>query len=167
MLSNGVAVLDSPTEFVIDFFQGLSRPALIVGRVVMAPRTMANFYGALQENLGRFTQSFGPPPSLPKPPAQRPTLQEIYENYRLPEELLSHSPSEFHFDFITGFYPTAAVSTRVFMAAAHIPRVVAALGNALKTFEQRHRAPPPAEHDKPSWPQTGGDLSPDDPSRHQ
>jgi hypothetical protein len=153
VMSNGVAVLDSPTEFVIDFFQGLTRPPLIVARVVLAPRTMANFHAALRENLDRYVKTFGPPPPLPPPPAQRPTIQEIYENYRLPEEVMSgayansvmitHSPSEFDFDFITGFYPTAAVSSRVFMSAPHVPRVLAALANALKQFEQRYRPRPP------------------------
>jgi len=149
VLSNGVAVLDSPTEFIIDFFQGLSRPPLIVARVVMAPRNLASFQAALRENFDRYTKTFGPPPPLPPPPAQRPTIQEIYDTYRLPEELLSggysnsvmitHSPSEFGFDFITGFFPTAAVSSRVFMAAPHIPRVIAALNNAMKQFEQRYQ----------------------------
>src|ERR1039458_779258 len=55
---------------------------------------------------------YGPPTPVPD---RRPTIQEIYENFRLPEELLSgsyansvligHSPTEFFFDFITGFYP--------------------------------------------------------------
>lgn len=149
VLSNGVAVLDSPTEFIVDFFQGLSRPPLIVARVVMAPRNLAAFQAALRENFDRFTKSFGAPTPLPPPPAQRPTIQEIYDTYRLPEELLSggyansvmitHSPSEFGFDFITGFFPTAAVSSRVYMAAPHIPRVIAALTNAMKQFEQRYQ----------------------------
>lgn len=148
VLSNGVAVLDSPTEFIVDFFQGLSRPPLIVARVVMAPRNLASFQAALRENFDRYTKSFGAPPPLPPPPAQRPTIQEIYDTYRLPEELLSggyansvmitHSPSEFGFDFITGFFPTAAVSSRVYMSAPHIPRVISALTNAMKQFEQRY-----------------------------
>jgi hypothetical protein len=149
VLSNGVAVLDSPTEFIIDFFQGLSRPPLIVARVVMAPRNLASFHAALRENFDRYAKTFGAPPPLPPPPAQRPSIQEIYDTYRLPEELLSggysnsvmitHSPSEFGFDFITGFFPTAAVSSRVFMAAPHVPRVIAALNNAMKQFEQRYQ----------------------------
>src|SRR5579862_9735695 len=61
VLSNGIAVLDSPTEFVIDFFQGLSRPPLIVARVVMAPRNMVSFLAALRDNFDRYTKTFGPP----------------------------------------------------------------------------------------------------------
>ena len=53
--------------------------------------------------------------------------------------MITHSPSEFGFDFITGFFPTAAVSSRVYMSAPHIPRVIAALTNAMKTFEQRYQ----------------------------
>ena len=157
VLSNGVAVLDSPTEFVIDFFQGLTRPPLIVARVVMAPRNLVSFMAALRENLDRYTKTFGQPPPLPPPPGNRPTLQEIYDTYRLPEELqsgayansvmITHSPSEFGFDFITGFFPTAAVSSRVYMSAPHIPRVMGALTNAVKQYEQRYQVrigPPPS-----------------------
>jgi hypothetical protein len=35
------------------------------------------------------------------------------------------------------------VSARVFMSAPHVPRVLAALANALRQFEQRYRPRPP------------------------
>jgi hypothetical protein len=147
-----VIVHDGPTEFVIDFLQGLSRPPQIAARVVLAPQTMSNFITALRENLGRYSQAFGPPPPLPKPSAPRPTVQELYDNFKLTDEQLSgsyangvmvgHSPAEFLFDFVTGFYPTAAVSSRVFLAAPQVPPALEAFINAFRQFEQRTRRPP-------------------------
>ncbi len=163
VLSTGVVVLDSPTEFVIDFLHGLTRPAHVAARVVLAPATMNNFVNAVRDNLGKFSQTFGQPAALPKPPPHRPTIQEIYENFKLPDEQMSgtyangvmigHSATEFFFDFITGFYPTAAVSARVFLAAPQMPRVLDAIANAQRQWEQRYRqqsgsgpaAPPPGE----------------------
>ena len=44
----------------------------------------------MDENLNKFVSQFGPPAPLPQPPNQRrPTIQEIYENFKLPEELYS------------------------------------------------------------------------------
>ncbi len=121
VFSTGVLVQDGPGEFVLDFLQGLARPPAIVARVVLSPLAMVSFVNSLKENLGNFTKTFGTPQPLPKPPTQnRPTIQELYEHFKLPEELMSgvysnsfliaHAPSEFVFDFITGFFPTAAVA---------------------------------------------------------
>ena len=80
-----------------------------------------------------------------------PTLAEIYENVKLPDELLSgspansvmigHSASEFYFDFITSFYPTAAVSARVFVAAQQMPRVIHTLSTAYGQYQRRINPP--------------------------
>jgi hypothetical protein len=159
-LGTGVIVLTGPNEFILDFVQVLARPPQVVARVVMPPAVASSFAGALRDNLEKYTQSFGPPPPLPRPPQRRPTIQEIYENLKIPEELLSgayanaaivgHSPAEFFFDFITGFYPTAAVSARVFVAAAQAPRMLEALAGAVKQFEDRARG-------------AGGDSAPPSP----
>ena len=148
VLSTGVLVLDSPNEFVLDFMQGLTRPYQVAARVVLSPMVMEQFVHALRDNITKYEQRFGPPPTLPKPQTdRRPTLQEIYEDFKLPEELMSgtysnavmvgHSPSEFFFDFITNFFPTSAVSCRVFMSAAQIPRTVEAMGAALQRYQSR------------------------------
>lgn len=148
VLSTGVLVLDSPNEFVLDFMQGLSRPFQVAARVVLTPTVMEQFVHALRENITKYEQRFGPPPTLPKPQTdRRPTLQEIYEDFKLPDEIMSgtyanavmvgHSPAEFFFDFITNFFPTSAVSCRVFMSAAQIPRTVEAMGSALQRFQAR------------------------------
>jgi hypothetical protein len=158
VLSTGVLVLDSPTEFVLDFMQGLTRPYQIVARVVVAPAIMEQLAAAVADNWAKFSQTFPtPPPMPPQPPGHRPTIAEIYENFKLPEELASgtyansvmigHSPTEFFFDFITGFYPHASVSARVMLAAPQIPRMSETLKLALQQYKKRHAPPtPPSNH---------------------
>jgi hypothetical protein len=158
--STGQLVIDSPKEFVIDFFQGLTRPFQVNARVVMTPTTMQELVATLQINLDNYTRSFGPPPPMHVPPQQpRPSIEEIYQNFKLADEMLSgsyansvligHSPSEFFFDFITGFYPNPAVSARVYLPAAHVPRFLNTLRTCLDNYQQRHgkpqQLPPPEE----------------------
>lgn len=75
-----------------------------------------------------------PTPTVPPPPPpKRPTAQEIYDDFKLRDEMLSgsyanavmigHGPHEFSFDFITNFYPQSSVSARVFMAAGQVERL--------------------------------------------
>ena len=154
VMTTGVIVLDSPNEFVLDFLQGLSRPPSIAARVVLPPAVMFSFVNSVRDNLGKYTERFGPPAPLPKPPVQqpRPSIQELYEHFKLPEDLMSgayansvligHSPSEFLFDFITGFYPTASVSCRVFLSAQQIPRTLETLTAALATYQKRFQPQP-------------------------
>ena len=148
VLSTGVLVLDGPNEFVIDFMQALTRPFRVATRVVLSPAVMEQFVAAVRDNIARFEQRFGVIPPLPKPPTdRRPTLQEIYDEFKLPEEQMSgnyanavmvgHSASEFFFDFITNFYPTSAVSSRVFLSAPQMPRLLDAVQVAFGRFQQR------------------------------
>jgi hypothetical protein len=152
VLSTGVLVLDSPSEFVLDFLQGLTRPYQIVARVVVGPQVMEQLVAAVAENLGSFQKQFGTPPPLPaNPPGPRPSLAEIYENFKIPEELMSgnyanslmigHSATEFVFDFITGFYPNAAVSSRVMMSAPQVPRMVDTMKMAIEQYKKRYLPP--------------------------
>ena len=164
VMTTGVIVLDSPNEFVLDFLQNLSRPPQIVARVVLPPAVMHQFVASLRENLGKYTERFGPPAPLPKPPPQqpRPSIQELYEHFKLPDDLLSgsyansvligHTPSEFLFDFITGFFPTAAVSSRVYLSAQQVPRVMDTLTTALQTYQRRFQ-PRPAQGPQEQGPQ--------------
>jgi len=162
VFSTGVIVIEGPEEFVIDFVQGLTRPPRVAARVVVSPNVMSQFIGALRENLQRYEQTFGPPKALPTPPPtdRRPSVQEIYQDLRLPDDLLSgsyattvmigHSPAEFFMDFITRFFPTAAVSARVYMAASQVPRMLQALGSSFQNRihrmqEPKRPPPPPAE----------------------
>ncbi len=80
-----------------------------------------------------------PPPATNKPSSgfqdtgvRRPSAQEIYDDLKIKDELLSgvyanavmigHGPHEFSFDFITNFFPHSAVSSRVFLSAGQVPR---------------------------------------------
>ncbi len=66
------------------------------------------------------------------PSPRRPSAQEIYDDLKIKDELLSgsyanavmigHGPHEFSFDFITNFFPNSAVSARVFLSAGQVPR---------------------------------------------
>lgn len=144
----GQVILDGPKEFVIDFLQGLTRPHQVVARIVLHPQTAAELSDAIARNIELYTKTYGPPPAVPGPvPDRRPTIAEIYENFRLPEDLQSgayansvligHSPTEFFFDFITGFYPVSAVASRIFLPAAQVPRFHKALSSSIAQHATR------------------------------
>ncbi|HEX8912001.1 MAG TPA: DUF3467 domain-containing protein [Humisphaera sp.] len=156
VFTTGQVVLDGPKEFVIDFFQHLTRPHQVVARVVVTPSTMAELIGAMRTNIENYTRAFGPPPPLPLPAPSRTSLQELYDNFKVPDDMLAgvyangvligHSPGEFFLDFLTAFYPAAAVSARIFLAAGQAPRFLAAMENAHKQHLQKmagQQQPPP------------------------
>lgn len=156
IFTTGVLVQDGPYEFVLDFVQGLSRPPQVAGRVVLAPGVMDALVRAFDDNLKKFIQAYGTPAPVPSPHMQRrPTIQEIYENFKLPEELwngvyansvlVGHGPSEFFMDFITSFYPTAAVSCRVYFAAQQAPRLLDTLRLSYQQYLKKH----PPKTDRP------------------
>lgn len=73
-------------------------------------------------------------PGTPKAP---PGIDEIYDDLRLDEEMLSgryanavivrHSAAEFAFDFITRFVPNSCVSARVIVAAPNVRSMLQSL----------------------------------------
>jgi hypothetical protein len=156
--SNGALILQGQHEFVLDFVLNMVQPGQIAARVVLPPTLMPSFLTALRENLQNYQNRFGPPPSLPaqpQPPTP-PSIEEIYSNLKLPDELMSgvyanavmivHTPAEFCFDFITGFYPRSAVSCRVFLSAAQVPGFFNNLQRSFQQFQQKHgggQPPPP------------------------
>ena len=147
--STGAIVMTGGTEFIVDFIMNLGTPASVVTRVVMPHATMPQFIEALKKNLEIYKQRFGDPPSLPQgqQPAKQPTAQEIYDDLKLPDEILSgayangvmigHTPSEFKFDFLTNLFPSSAVSARVFLSAPQVPRLLNSLQSTYKQFQQR------------------------------
>jgi hypothetical protein len=153
------------TEFVLDFVQNLSPPARIVARVVLPHAVLPQVIDALRKNLDMYQQKFGTPPELPRNESKkRPTVQELYDELKLPDEMLagryanglmiSHGASEFKLDFLTNMYPHPAVSTRVYLAAPQVPRVVESLGSTYKQFQQRaqQQRPPQGEDPTPDEP---------------
>jgi len=148
VFSTGVIVMTGANEFILDFLQIVGRPRQISARVVMPHGAMPQFIDALKKNLDIYTQRFGKPPEPPKQPQQnRPSIQEIYDDLKLPDELLpgayangvmiSHAASEFNFDFLTNFFPHSAVSCRVFMSAPQVSRMLESLNTTYQQFIQR------------------------------
>ena len=147
--STGVLVMTGNTEFVLDFVQNLGQPAQIAARVVMPHSTMPQFIQALKTNLDMYTKRFGAPPELPPPnPNQKkPTLQEIYDDLKIADEtlpgsyangvMIGHAASEFKFDFLANMMPTPAVSSRVYLAAPHVPRLLQSLTKTYDEFQKR------------------------------
>ena len=90
---------------------------------------------------------------------RRASAQEIYDDLKLRDEILSgsyanavmigHGPHEFSFDFITNFYPHSAVSARVFLAAGQVARLAESLRGAWDQI--RHRFQPPPGSDQPPF----------------
>jgi hypothetical protein len=161
VFATGTVVLEGPEEFVLDFIQGVARPARVGARIVLNAHVFALFVQALQEALHKYEQQYGTPPPLPKPPPRRSSIQDIYSDLKLPEENLSgtyanavmimHSPAEFSMDFITRFFPTAAVSARVYVSAPQVPRMLEAMSSSLQRYQQRHQGgqPPPGQTPPP------------------
>ena len=60
----------------------------------------------------------------------------------------------FRRNFITGFYPTASVSSRVYLSAQQTPRVLETLSAALVTFQRRftQQQHPPGQQPPPPPP---------------
>ena len=116
---------------------------------------LPQFVQALEQNLSMFTDKFGSPAPIPRPENQpQRSVQEIYDAMKLPDEELSgsfaeavmirHSASEFCFDFITRFFPHAAVSRRVFVAASQVPPLLKALKANLDKLQGDAEDGPPS-----------------------
>ncbi len=170
VFSTGVIVMTGSTEFILDFLQALGKPRQVAARVVMPHAALPQFIEALRKNLEMYTQRFGAihqplnPPQDPNHP--RPTVQEIYDDLKLTDDILSgayangvmisHAMSEFGFDFLTNFFPHSAVSCRVFLSAPQVPRLLDSLQNTFSQFQQRVKEqqrqpqePPPNEDEFP------------------
>lgn len=154
--STGAIVMTGPTEFIVDFLQTIGRPHRVATRVVIPHAVMPQFVEALQKNLDIYRGRFGdppPPPANPNPEARRPSPQEIYDDLKLPDDVLSgvyangvmigHGATEFGLDFLTSFFPQSAVSARVFLASGQVPRLLESLKGAVKQLQDRRQGPGP------------------------
>jgi hypothetical protein len=162
VFGTGAIVMVGQYNFVMDFVQQFGTPVQLVARVVMPHAVLPQFVQALEQNLTMFTDKFGSPAPIPRPenPSQR-SVQEIYDSMKLQDEELSgsfaeavmirHSASEFCFDFITRFFPHAAVSRRVFLATSQVPPLLKALKANLEKLRGEGDNPPlPPPPDEPS-----------------
>jgi hypothetical protein len=79
-------------------------------------------------------------------------VQEIYKDLKMSDDVLSgayatavmisHSPAEFVFDFITRFFPMAAVSARVYLSASQVPRLLDSTSASLQRYVDRQQQKP-------------------------
>ncbi len=149
--STGVIVMTGGSEFILDFVQNIGGPPQVVARVVMPHGVLPQFADALRKNLEMYKQRYGTPPELPKPPqpAKPQSAQELYDELKLPDTLLSgaysngvmigHTASEFKLDFLTNLFPHSAVSSRVYLSAPQIPRLLESLTSTFQQFQERVR----------------------------
>jgi hypothetical protein len=160
VMATGALVIHGPQEFVIDFVQALTKPEL-VARVVVPPNVAFQILSALQENFSRYVGQFGQPMQMPKPaPGERPkSPQEIYDDLKISDDMYSgvyangamvgHTPSEFYIDFLTSFFPRAAVSSRVYISVPRMQGFIDTLsmsvGQYRKAMEQQQKKLPPEE----------------------
>lgn len=149
--STGVIVMTGGTEFILDFVQNIGGPPLVAARIVMPHGVLPQFAEALKKNLSIYSDRFGSPPELPKPPqpAKPQSAQELYDELKLPDSLLSgayangvmigHTASEFKLDFLTNLFPHSAVSARVYLSAPQVPRLLETLTTTFQQFQERVR----------------------------
>ena len=86
-------------------------------------------------------QPSGGQPTPQSSPVQPTPIADIYENLKLPDEMLggvyanmasiSHTASEFCFDFIAQFFPRSAVTARVYMSAPRVPELLGSLKRSI------------------------------------
>ncbi|NBR04703.1 MAG: DUF3467 domain-containing protein [Planctomycetes bacterium] len=163
VFSSGALLLNGQNEFILDFLQRMVQPQRVVARVVMSPPSLLSFCNALEENLSMYQAKFGAPPQLPPPPPGSVPLpiEELYAQLKIADEMLegsysnavmiSHSPSDFVFDFIATFYPRSVVSARVFMSSSQIPPFLNTLKKGFQQFKDKIILPP-AHGQNPSPP---------------
>jgi hypothetical protein len=161
VFSTGILVFEGQSEFILDFLLRMNQPHQVAARVVVPMSLMPRLIAALRDNLENYRKAFGALPTmpLPPPPANPPSIEEIYDRLKIPDEVLSgvyanaalvsHSPAEFCFDFITNFYPKAAVSARVFFSTPQVPLLLNSLVQSWQNHEakmqQRGQQPPPGQ----------------------
>lgn len=155
VFTTGAVVLQGQHEFIVDFLLRMQQPQQVVARVVMPPAVVNQFIMALQENINRYEDRFGPihMPAIPNQNQQRQSAQDLYESLKISDDvqsgsyanavMIGHSPTEFSFDFITTFFPRSSVSQRVFMASANARRLLDSMNHSFQQFQQRLRNPPP------------------------
>ena len=192
VFSTGIAILQGSHEFIVDFLLQMQHPQQVSARVILPPPVVGQFIQALRENIAKHEARFGPirvpelPPDMPRPDADepsskqiadgssgpvnegpmagtsRPTAEDLYDQLRLPEDVMSgcyanavmigHTAYEFSFDFITTFYPRSAVVQRVFLSAPNVPRLLDSLTGSFEQFQQRMKNQPPGDGPRPSPP---------------
>jgi hypothetical protein len=167
VFSTGAVVLNGQHEFIVDFLLRMTKPHQVAARVVLPPPVVPRMIQALTENLENYKNRFGEPqlPDAAKPkPGQKQqqfSAQDLYEELKFGETdmsgtyanavMIGHTATEFSFDFITTFFPKSTVSSRVFLSAPNVPRLLDSLkhswGQYQRKIDERRNPPPPAAPD--------------------
>ncbi|MBN4060801.1 DUF3467 domain-containing protein, partial [bacterium AH-315-I18] len=76
-----------------------------------------------------------------------PSIEDIYDDLKMPEDglvaayanavMISHSAAEFNLDFICNFFPRSVVTSRVFISAPQVVRMLDAVKNTYDEFQKR------------------------------
>jgi len=140
------------SQFVIALEQAIEKYAASYGQPPREPRPpqpvaqpqpaaeQAAAAGGQPGEAGGGQSAAGQPTARPAAP-QPPPIADIYENLKLPDDMLggvyanmasiSHTASEFCFDFIAQFFPRSAVTARVYMAAPRVPELLGSLKRSI------------------------------------
>jgi len=139
------------SQFVIALEQAIEKYTASYGQPPREPRPPATqpqpapaaaaAGGKSGEGEAAGDQAAGGQPA-PRPAAPQPApIADIYENLKLPDDMLggvyanmasiSHTASEFCFDFIAQFFPRSAVTARVYMAAPRVPELLGSLKRSI------------------------------------
>jgi hypothetical protein len=167
VFSTGAVVLNGNHEFVVDFLLRMTRPHQVAARVVIPPPVIPRMIQALTENIENYKKRFGEPKlpdaAQPKPGEPQPQVnaQELYDQLKWGKTemsgtyanavMIGHTPTEFSFDFITTFFPKSVVSSRVFLSAPNVPRLLESLKHSWGQYEKKLKdsqnspPPPPSE----------------------
>lgn len=149
IFSTGAVILQGGHEFLLDFLLRMTMPHQVAARVIIPPSVVPSMLQALKTNLGNYEKRFGPIPAqlnVPKQ-AQQFTVDELYDQLKMRDEVLcgtyanavmiAHTANEFSFDFITTFYPKSVVTSRIFLSAPNVPRLLESLENSYKQYHKR------------------------------
>ena len=154
VFSTGAVVMHGGQEFILDFLLRMVKPHQVAARVVLPPVVVPRMIQALKQNLASYRQKFGEPKAPPTAEEagqqqQQPSAQELYDQLKLSDDVLSgayanavmigHTGTEFSFDFITNFFPRSAVSCRVFLSAPNVTRLLDSLIGSYEQYEKRMR----------------------------
>lgn len=165
VFSTGVLVLQGPSEFVLDFVLRMNQPQQVVARVVMPFNLVPQFIEALKTNLDNYRNTFGTTPALPPmppPPAKPPSIDEIYQDLKINDDIMVgsyanavmivHTATDFCLEFVTNYYPKAVITSRVFLSAPQVPVLLNSLMQSWQNFQtklQQQQQPPPMQQPPP------------------
>lgn len=150
IFSTGAVVLTGSTEVVLDFFQTLGHPSQVAARVVLPMPVLPQLIDALGKNIELYRKQFGDIPDVPGATLPRPLkIQDIYDELKIPDErlggsyanavMIMHNATDFKFDFLTNLYPQPAVSSRIFLSAPQVPRLLKSLQQHFQQLRQRQQ----------------------------